>query len=55
MWIYHAALPTGGLLMVLRYLTRLYRYLFRFDPQTMAIGHIPQHEVPGGMTSPVQD
>jgi C4-dicarboxylate transporter, DctQ subunit len=54
MWIYHAALPAGGLLMVLRYLVRLYRFLFHFDPKTMAIGHIPQHELPAGTPAPVQ-
>lgn len=37
MWIYYAALPTGGGLMTLRYLRRLHRYLFRFDPKTMVI------------------
>jgi len=37
MWIYYSALPTGGLLMTNRYLIRLYRYVFRFDPKTMAI------------------
>jgi C4-dicarboxylate transporter DctQ subunit len=45
MWIYYAALPTGGLLMTVRYLIRLYRYLFRFDPATMTVGHIPAHEL----------
>lgn len=37
MWIYDAAVMTGGGLMALRYVIRLYRYLFRFDPRTMAI------------------
>lgn len=37
MWIYYAALPVGGGLMTLRYVRRLYRYVFRFDPKTMAI------------------
>lgn len=37
MWAYYAALPVGGGLMGLRYLRRLYRYLFRFDPRTMVI------------------
>ena len=37
MWIYYASLPTGGLLMTVRYLIRLYRYALRFDPETMAI------------------
>ena len=37
MWIYYSALPTGGALMALRYVGRLRRYLFRFDPKTMTI------------------
>lgn len=37
MWAYYAALPVGGGLMALRYLRRLHRYLFRFDPRTMTI------------------
>jgi C4-dicarboxylate transporter, DctQ subunit len=37
MWIYYAAVLAGGALMLGRYLTRLARYLFRFDPQTMTI------------------
>ncbi len=52
MWLYYAALPTGGLLMFARYLIRLFRYLFRFDATTMAVGHIPTHEVPGSLTVP---
>jgi C4-dicarboxylate transporter DctQ subunit len=39
MWIYYAALPTGGGLMCLRYLLRLVRFVFYYDPATMAIGH----------------
>lgn len=38
MWLYYAALPTGGGLMAMRYVIRLYRYVFRFDPATMTIG-----------------
>ena len=37
MGIYYLALPVGGGLMALRYVLRLYRYLFRFDPKTMVI------------------
>jgi C4-dicarboxylate transporter DctQ subunit len=51
MWIYYLALPTGGLLMTVRYTIRLYRYLFRFDPATMTIGHTAEHDLmapPGG-------
>ena len=51
MWLYSAALPTGGLLMPGRYLIRLYRYLFAFDPVTMTVGHIPAHELPGGIAA----
>jgi C4-dicarboxylate transporter DctQ subunit len=39
MYLYYAAIPTGGALMTLRYLMRLWRYVFHFDPVTMAIGH----------------
>jgi TRAP-type C4-dicarboxylate transport system permease small subunit len=38
MWLYYAALPTGGALMSVRYLIRLHRYVFHFDPATMTIG-----------------
>ncbi|MEA2739324.1 MAG: C4-dicarboxylate transporter, DctQ subunit [Acetobacteraceae bacterium] len=45
MWIYYASLPAGGVLMTVRYLIRLYRYVFAFDPTTMVVGHhIPDHE-----------
>jgi C4-dicarboxylate transporter DctQ subunit len=44
MWIYYTALPTGGALMFGRYLVRLARYLFFFDPQTMTVGHSLAHE-----------
>ena len=52
MWIYYAALPAGGLLMFVRYCIRLYRYLFRFDPATMTVGHTAEHDmiVPPGLT-----
>jgi len=48
MWLYSAAVPTGAMLMTARYLIRLYRYLFAFDPETMTVGHIPEHERSGG-------
>jgi C4-dicarboxylate transporter DctQ subunit len=38
MWLYYAALPAGGLLMIARYLIRLYRFVFAFDPATMTVG-----------------
>jgi C4-dicarboxylate transporter DctQ subunit len=44
MWLYSAAVPTGAMLMSIRYLIRLYRYVFAFDPETMTVGHIPAHE-----------
>ena len=37
MWLYYASVMVGGGLMVMRYLIRLYRYVFRFDPATMVI------------------
>ncbi len=49
MWIYYASLPTGGALMTMRYLIRLFRYLFRFDPATMTVGHMPAHELPANI------
>ena len=52
MWIYYSALPAGGVLMAARYLIRLYRYLFRFDPDTMTVGHIPAHELPVNLPVP---
>lgn len=37
MWIYYGAILTGGALMLCRYVIRLGRYVFRFDPATMVI------------------
>jgi C4-dicarboxylate transporter DctQ subunit len=48
MWLYYLALPVGGGLMVMRYAIRLWRYLVRFDPETMTVGHVPAHELPAG-------
>lgn len=45
MWIYYSALPVGGLLMLVRYSIRLYRYLFRFDPATMTVSHTAEHDM----------
>jgi len=45
MWIYYSSLPVGGLLMTARYLIRLYRYIFHFDPATMTVGHTAEHEM----------
>ena len=46
MWIYDAALPAGATLMAARYLQRLARFLFFYDPATMVIGHSLAHEAP---------
>jgi C4-dicarboxylate transporter, DctQ subunit len=54
-WLYSAAVPTGAILMTGRYLIRLYRYLFAFDPQTMTVGHIPAHELGAVASRPVAD
>ena len=37
MWLYYSSVLAGGLLMLIRYLIRLYRYVFDFDPATMVI------------------
>ncbi len=51
MYIYYLAMPAGGLLMTIRYLIRLYRFVFLFDPKTMVVGThiIPDHERPIGL------
>ncbi len=50
MWIYYTSLPAGGVLMTIRYLIRLYRFVFTFDPATMVVGHhIPNHELPANI------
>ncbi len=51
-WIYYAALPVGGALMLIRYVIRLVRYVLRFDPATMSAGHIIAHEAPVGLAVP---
>jgi C4-dicarboxylate transporter DctQ subunit len=45
MWIYYLALPVGGGLMLLRYIIRLLRYAFAFDPATMTAGHSASSEL----------
>jgi C4-dicarboxylate transporter DctQ subunit len=47
-WIYYLALPAGGVLMAGRYIVRLLRYVFAFDPRTMTVGHTVAHEAPAG-------
>jgi C4-dicarboxylate transporter, DctQ subunit len=49
MWLYYIALPTGGVLMAVRYVIRLCRYVLWFDPETMVVGHIPTHELPANI------
>ncbi len=49
MWIYYAALPGGGALMLVRYIIRLIRYAFLFDPKTMTVGHAIAHEAPAAL------
>ena len=49
MWIYYAALPAGGALMAIRYVIRLIRYAFFFDPGTMTVGHSIAHEAPASL------
>ena len=53
-WIYYLALPTGGALMLGRYVIRLIRYLLYFDPRTMTVGHaaVPVHEAPADLIPP---
>src|ERR1700691_5917216 len=55
LWIYYAALPTGGLLMLIRYVIRLLRYVFLFDPATMTAGHAIEHEAPPSLTQQFVD
>ncbi|HET8996488.1 MAG TPA: TRAP transporter small permease [Acetobacteraceae bacterium] len=50
MWIYYTSLPVGAGLMLVRYLIRLYRYAFHFDPKTMSVGHNISHEAPADLT-----
>jgi len=52
MWIYYASLPTGGTLMFIRYVMRLFRFALFFDPVTMSVGHSIAHEMPLDMRSP---
>jgi C4-dicarboxylate transporter DctQ subunit len=52
-WIYYLALPAGGALMFGRYVIRLARYAFFFDPVTMTVGHLAAHETPIEPVEPV--
>jgi len=55
MWIYYLALPVGGGLMLIRYVVRLIRYAFLFDPRTMTVGHAVSHEVSPDLALPVSE
>ena len=55
MWIYYTALPTGGALMFGRYLIRLARYLFFFDPRTMTVGHNLAHEASSDLVAKITE
>jgi len=52
MWIYYLALPVGSALMLVRYIMRLVRFAFFFDPGTMTVGHMLPDEMPSGMSPP---
>jgi C4-dicarboxylate transporter DctQ subunit len=54
-WIYYLALPVGGGLMLIRYIVRLLRYVFLFDPKTMTVGHAISHEAPPDLALPVTE
>ncbi len=50
MWIYDACLPVGGLLLLMRYMIRLWRFTFHYDPATMQVGaDLLQHEMTPGL------
>jgi C4-dicarboxylate transporter DctQ subunit len=53
LWIYYAALPTGGLLMLIRFVIRLLRYAFWFDPATMTAGRAIAHEASAALLQPI--
>jgi C4-dicarboxylate transporter DctQ subunit len=47
MWIYYAALPAGGLLMLVRYVIRLVGFATNSDRSAMAPRRPGSHELPG--------
>jgi C4-dicarboxylate transporter DctQ subunit len=55
MWIYYLALPVGSALMLIRYVMRLVRFAFYFDPATMTVGQTHQDEMTGGLPAPLAD
>ena len=55
MWIYYLALPVGSALMLMRYIMRLVRFAFFFDPATMTVGPALHDEMPSGLSPPLTD
>jgi C4-dicarboxylate transporter, DctQ subunit len=55
MWIYYLSLPVGSALMLVRYVMRLARFAFFFDPVTMTVGQALHDEMPGGLSAPLAD
>jgi C4-dicarboxylate transporter DctQ subunit len=55
MWIYYLALPVGSALMLVRYIMRLVRFAFFFDPATMTVGPTLHDEMPSGLSPPLTD
>jgi len=54
MWIYYLALPVGSALMLVRYIMRLVRFVFFFDP-AMTVGPVLHDEMPSGLSPPLTD
>lgn len=52
MWIYYLALPVGSALMLVRYVMRLVRFVFLFDPATMTVGQVLHDDMPSGLSPP---
>jgi C4-dicarboxylate transporter DctQ subunit len=52
MWVYYLCLPVGSGLMLIRYVIRLVRFLFYFDPATMGPGHLPATDELGDVPPP---
>jgi C4-dicarboxylate transporter DctQ subunit len=47
MWLYYAALPAGGLLMLIRYVVRLVAFVATSDASAPPRSHPGSHELPG--------
>ena len=54
MWVYDASLPTGSVLLAVRYMLRLYRFAFHYDPATMTVGDPIAHEMTPGLGPAVE-